>query len=71
MKYLFRIIKILIVSVLTIFLISVTVSYLLLNVPSVQREITRMGEAELARLLGARLTIGSSHVYPFNRIQRL
>ncbi len=69
MKHLFRIIKILIVSVLTIFLISVTVSYLLLNVPSVQREITRIGEAELARLLGARLTIGSSHVYPFNRIQ--
>lgn len=69
MKYLFRIIKILIVSVLTIFLISVTVSYLLLNIPAVQREITRKGEAELARLLGARLTIGGSHVYPFNRIQ--
>ena len=52
MKYLFRIIKILIVSTLTIFLVSVTASYLLLNIPSVQQkvvtgELSALGELAL------------------------
>ena len=69
MKYLFRIIKILIVSTLTIFLVSVTASYLLLNIPSVQQKVTRLGEKELSKLLDTRLTIGKGHVFPFNKIQ--
>ena len=69
MKYLFRIIKILIVSTLTIFLVSVTASYLLLNIPSVQQKVTHLGEKELSKLLDTRLTIGKGHVFPFNKIQ--
>lgn len=38
MKYLFRLIKIFIVSLLTIFIVSVTAAYLLLNIPSVQQK---------------------------------
>ena len=69
MKYLFRLIKIFIVSLLTIFIVSVTAAYLLLNIPSVQQKITRWGEDELSSLLGTRLTIGASHVFPFNKIE--
>ena len=54
MKYLFRLIKIFIVSLLTIFIVSVTAAYLLLNIPSVQQKITRWGEDELSSLLGTR-----------------
>lgn len=69
MKHLFRVIKVLIVSLLTIFIVSVTAAYLLLNIPSVQHKITRWGEDELSNLLGTQLTIGGSHVFPFNKIE--
>ncbi|MBQ8423011.1 MAG: translocation/assembly module TamB [Coprobacter sp.] len=68
MKFLFRFIKILIVSILAIFLITATGSYLLLNISLTQEKITRVGEEELSKLLDTRLTIGDGHVYPFNKV---
>ena len=68
MKYLFRIFKILIISVLSAFIALLTVSYLLLNLEPVQRQIVRVGEKELSALLDTRVTIGEGTIYPFNKV---
>ncbi len=68
MKFLFKLIKILIVSILAIFLFIATISYLLLNMSWAQETITRTGEEELSKLLDTRITIEDGHIYPFNKV---
>ncbi|MCD8287630.1 MAG: AsmA family protein, partial [Porphyromonadaceae bacterium] len=69
MKFLFRFLKILVVSALTIFLVTAAGAYLLLSISSIQQKIARWGEQELVRLFDTRLSIGSSHIEPFNKIR--
>ena len=67
MKWSYRIIRILLITVILLVAVVPAVLYVALSLGSVQRRVADRLETELSTLLGAEVSIGSLNIIPFSR----
>lgn len=68
MTKLYKILRALFVTVLAVAIVGPMILYLVLSIGSVQRSLGDIAEAELSRLLGTGVTIGTVEYAPFNKL---
>lgn len=68
MTRVYNILRALTVSILAIAVFIPVVLYVVLSIGAVQREVGKVAEHELAKLLGADVAIGELTVSPFNKV---
>lgn len=64
----YRIVRTIAVTLIVASVAIVALAYVLLNLPSVQDRVRRIGEAELSRLTTATVNIGDVDISPFNQV---
>lgn len=68
MRLAYKILRSILVSGIVACIAIYIILYLLLSLPSVQREIKDIGEEELGKLLKTNVSIGSISISPFNQV---
>ncbi len=68
MKLIYKIVRTIIVSMLICAIGVPALLYLILSLPSVQDKLCNIGEAELSKLIGVPVKIGSANISPFNKL---
>lgn len=68
MKRSYKILRALLVTLLTVFLMLPATLYIIMALPLIQEKVCEVGESELSKLLGTTVDIGSVTITPFNKI---
>lgn len=64
----YRIIRSFLVAALTAVIGLYVILYIVLSIPSVQKEVKKIGEAELSKLLHTEVRVGKLQISPFNQV---
>ena len=65
----YRIIRTLLVTALSLVIGTYVILYVVLSIPAVQRNVKSIGEEELSKLLHTQVTVGRLNISPFNQVE--